>query len=356
MKLKIVLIPNNDSRNFLLPLPSLLNEFQSSFYFTLYDQPQKETKPSNKTIVEVNEVLNQIYSTKESLKLRSEDMVIKFINNTLESELHGLTNLFTAGSSINESPPRVAAISTSFLRKHILPLDPTYLIQRHAFYHLIVCCIVGAFIEMSAHEDRGCLLDMNIYTPNIRYKIESGYTFCETCTSIVERHHLGKAILQICGALKISANNLPEPTESDYDKEKGKAKLFLCYTGADRKKVATLYDRLCEDGFDPWMDKKNLVGGQDWEREIHRAIESANFFIACLSKEFCNRTYAHKEIKLAWDVLDTMPEGTIYFIPARLEECVIEDKLRDLHWIDLFEEDGYNLLLKALRWKDFKNA
>jgi hypothetical protein len=268
MKLKVVLIPNNDSRNFLLPLPSLLNESQSSFYFTLYDRPQKKTKPSNETIVEVDEILNQIYSTKKSLKLRSEDMVIQFINNTLESELHGLTNLFIAASSINESPPRVAAISTSFLRRHILPLDPTYVIQRHAFYHLIVCCIVGAFIEISAHEDRGCLLDMNIYTPNIRHKIESGYTFCETCTSIVERH----------------------------------------------------------------------------------------FFIACLSNNFCNRTFAHKEIKLAWDVLDTMPEGTIYLIPARLEECVIADKLRDIHWIDLFKSDGYNSLLRALHWKDSQNA
>lgn len=216
MKLKVVLIPNNDSRNFLLPLLSLLNESQSFFYFTLYEQSQKKTKPSNKTIVEVNEVFNQIYSTKKKLKLRPEDMVIKFISNTLASESHGLTNLFIACSSIDESPSRVAAISTSFLRRHILPLDPTYLIQRHAFYHLIVCCIVGAFLEMAAHEDCGCLLDINIYTPNILHKIESGYTFCETCTPIVERHHLGKAVLQICGALKISANNLPEP---DYHKK-----------------------------------------------------------------------------------------------------------------------------------------
>ena len=104
------------------------------------------------------------------------------------------------------------------------------------------------------------------------------------------------------------------------------------------------------------MDKRNLVGGQDWKREISRAIESADFFIACLSNNFCNRTFAHKEIKLAWDVLDTMPEGTIYLIPARLEECVIADKLRDLHWIDLFKSDGYNSLLRALHWKDSKNA
>jgi hypothetical protein len=152
--------------------------------------------------------------------------------------------------------------------------------------------------------------------------------------------------------LKISANNLPEP---DYHNEKEKAKLFLCYAGEDREKVSAIYDRLCKDGFDPWMDKKNLVGGKDWKFEICRAIESANFFIACLSNNFRNRTYAHKEIKLALDVLDTMPEGAIYLIPTRLEECVIEGRLADRQWVDLFNPNGYNSLLRALHWKDSKN-
>jgi hypothetical protein len=104
------------------------------------------------------------------------------------------------------------------------------------------------------------------------------------------------------------------------------------------------------------MDKKNLIGGQDWKLEIRLAIESANFFIACLSNKFRNRTFAHKEIQLALDVLDTMPEGTIYIIPARLEECVIEDRLANRHWVDLFNQDGYDSLLRSLHWEDAKNA
>lgn len=72
MKLKVVLIPNSDSRNFLFPLPTLLNDSQSSFHFTLYDQPFKKTESPIKTIAEVNEVLSQIHSIKKSLELRSE--------------------------------------------------------------------------------------------------------------------------------------------------------------------------------------------------------------------------------------------------------------------------------------------
>ena len=47
-----------------------------------------------------------------------------------------------------------------------------------------------------------------------------------------------------------------------------------------------------------------------------------------------------------------MPEGAIYLIPARLEECRIEDRLAGRQWVDLFETGGYEQLVKALRWTD----
>jgi tetratricopeptide (TPR) repeat protein len=42
------------------------------------------------------------------------------------------------------------------------------------------------------------------------------------------------------------------------------------------------------------------------------------------------------------------PEGEIFIIPARLEECNTLESLRHLHWVDLFEEDGYEKLTQAL--------
>lgn len=44
-----------------------------------------------------------------------------------------------------------------------------------------------------------------------------------------------------------------------------------------------------------------------------------------------------------------MPEGTIFPIPARLEDCSVPEKLSDWHWVDLFEDNGYIKLLSVLK-------
>jgi len=43
------------------------------------------------------------------------------------------------------------------------------------------------------------------------------------------------------------------------------------------------------------------------------------------------------------------PEGEIYIIPARLEECDNLESLRKWHWVDFFENDGYEMLMRSLQ-------
>ena len=45
------------------------------------------------------------------------------------------------------------------------------------------------------------------------------------------------------------------------------------------------------------------------------------------------------------------PEGEIFIIPARLEECENLESLRKWHWVDLFEDNGYKRLMLALNEK-----
>jgi hypothetical protein len=53
--------------------------------------------------------------------------------------------------------------------------------------------------------------------------------------------------------------------------------------------------------------------------------------------------------KYALDVADEQPEDTIYLIPLMLEECSIPERLRRLQWVELFEANGYEQLLRTLR-------
>lgn len=126
-------------------------------------------------------------------------------------------------------------------------------------------------------------------------------------------------------------------------------RVFLCHSFNDKSTVRALYQRLRRDGFDPWLDEEKLLPGQDWDREIRIAVRNSEAVIICLSKHsITKRGYVQKEIRLALDVAGEQPEGAIYIIPVKLEECVAPETLRRLHWIHLFEKDGYNRLSRAL--------
>jgi outer membrane protein assembly factor BamB len=126
-------------------------------------------------------------------------------------------------------------------------------------------------------------------------------------------------------------------------------KVFLCHAHADRDAVRTLYNRLIKDGVDAWFDKEKLLPGQDWELEIRKAVREADVVVVCLSKQFNQAGFRQKEVRLALDTAMEKPEGEIFIIPARLEECDTLESLRRWHWVDLFEDDGYEMLMRALR-------
>ena len=125
-------------------------------------------------------------------------------------------------------------------------------------------------------------------------------------------------------------------------------KVFLCNAHADRDPVRALYTRLTKDGVDAWLDKEKLLPGQDWELEIRKTVREADVVVVCLSKQFNQAGFRQKEVRLALDTAMEKPEGEIFIIPARLEECDILESLRKWHWVDLFEEDGYRKLINSL--------
>lgn len=131
--------------------------------------------------------------------------------------------------------------------------------------------------------------------------------------------------------------------------EKRSLKVFLCHADVDHKPVRALYDRLVNDGVDAWLDKENILPGQAWDYEIRKAVRESDAILVCLSKQFNQAGYRQKEVRLALDVAMEKPEGAIFIIPARLEECETLESLRPWNWVNLFEADGYDKLLRALK-------
>lgn len=129
-----------------------------------------------------------------------------------------------------------------------------------------------------------------------------------------------------------------------------KLNIFLCHSSNDKPQVRKLYKRLKSDKFDPWLDEEKLLPGQDWRYEIPKAVHNADVVIVCLSRSSINKAgYVQKEITHALDVADEQPEGTIFLIPLKLEECQVPDRLSKWQWVNYFEKNGYKRLLGALQ-------
>lgn len=129
-----------------------------------------------------------------------------------------------------------------------------------------------------------------------------------------------------------------------------KLKIFLCHSQEDKPEIRELYQRLISDEFDVWLDEEKLVPGQEWDLEIKKAIRDADAVIVCLSQNSITKSgYVQKELRMALDIADEKPEGEIYLIPAKLEDCPVPLKLSRWHWVNLFAKNGYKKLLSALQ-------
>jgi CheY-like chemotaxis protein len=144
---------------------------------------------------------------------------------------------------------------------------------------------------------------------------------------------------------------LQTPRKLDVLQSATKLKVFLCHSSKDKITVRTYYDRFCAEGWiESWLDEKKLVPGADWELEIRLAVKSSHVVLVFLSKYSVNKEgYVQKEIKQALDVADEKPDGAIFIIPLRLEDCEVPERLKKWHWLNLYENDSYNKLLTSLR-------
>jgi len=133
------------------------------------------------------------------------------------------------------------------------------------------------------------------------------------------------------------------------DDSKRPLKVFLCHAHPDAEKVRALYARLKADGVDAWLDKENIIPGQDWEYEVRKAVRESDIVVVCLSKQFSQKGYRQNEVRIALEEASLQPEGEIFIIPARLEECNYLESLKRFHGVDLFDERGYEYLMRALR-------
>ncbi len=126
-------------------------------------------------------------------------------------------------------------------------------------------------------------------------------------------------------------------------------RVFLSYARADYSRVSYWFRRLLQEGFLPWMDTKSIVGGLQWEPEIEKAIRECDRFIFFVSRRSLERTgKLRKELNLALEHVREMLPRSVFLIPARLEDCRLDEQIQEFESVDLFKKEGAARLLRAL--------
>ena len=134
-------------------------------------------------------------------------------------------------------------------------------------------------------------------------------------------------------------------------------RVFLCHSSNDKPAVRELYQRLHAEGWmDIWLDVEKLYPGQDWDLEIEKAVEATDVVIVCLSSNSVSKEgYVQRELRFVLRIADFKPEGAIFVVPVRLDDCPMPRRLAMWQYTDLFPDDrkdwAYKRLLGSLKMR-----
>lgn len=122
-------------------------------------------------------------------------------------------------------------------------------------------------------------------------------------------------------------------------------RVFIAYVEEDLPSAARLYEALRRAGARPWLDKKNLMPGQNWPRAIERAIGISDFVIPCFSRRSVSKRGGFQsELRYALECASRLPLDDVYLIPVRLEQCAVPPRITEhLQYVDLFPDWGAGL-------------
>lgn len=127
--------------------------------------------------------------------------------------------------------------------------------------------------------------------------------------------------------------------------------VFICCHDDDVLFAKDLSKRLYVEGIKTQLSE-SVLPGQEKNLEIYKAMRSSDAVIVCVSSRAMEAEgNIHREIKYAMSIQEEKPQGTIFFIPIRLEACEIPFQLKHLEWCDYFDPDGFIKLIKALEMR-----
>lgn len=131
----------------------------------------------------------------------------------------------------------------------------------------------------------------------------------------------------------------------------GAPTVFICHASEDKEKAALLYEKLKNAGLRPWLDKKDLRGGDRWDDHIEKTIKKIDYFVVLQSKVMAEKIegYVNKEIDLAAERQSYFRSPIRFIIPVRIEDAPLLEDLDYLQTIDLSDTEKIADLISVIK-------
>ena len=126
--------------------------------------------------------------------------------------------------------------------------------------------------------------------------------------------------------------------------------VFISYAKEDINFAQKVYDYLENLGFEPWLDKKKLLVGQNWKIEIDKALRKANFIVLLLSStSVSKRGFVQREFKAALDFYQDKLEDDVFIIPLKINDCEVPNSLSSFQWIEYENDETLENVVLSIR-------
>jgi hypothetical protein len=133
---------------------------------------------------------------------------------------------------------------------------------------------------------------------------------------------------------------------------RSRTRIFIAYAVEDAPTADRLYAALEARGYDPWLDRRKLLPGQNWPQRIEEAIEGADFFVACFSRNSVGKRGGFQsEVRFALECAGRVPLDDVFLVPVRLDPCRVPARItRETQYLDLWPDwnTGLDQLVKTL--------
>ena len=131
----------------------------------------------------------------------------------------------------------------------------------------------------------------------------------------------------------------PHPASGEMESLKAHPSAFISYAKEDREAARRIHQALEKAGISTWFDEAKLVPGDEWEPEIEKAIQAADFGVPCLAANSVAKIgFFQAELKKLMSRQERHPSGAASIIPVRLDDSAVPGEFRKYQWLDLFPD------------------